>query len=180
MYGVVRVGFSHPGSAVRGHGDADPVLLGERLRRLRRTMLAHLGRGLRGRRWSLPVAGPGWEHQSHVPTLSGVVINALLPKPWEHRGAVGEQATVFNGVERLPMASNGRPVTCGFRVSAGRRPGLDRFDTEEVTGSNPVSPTSETAGQRLVTEDAVTDPFVCVAYTWRQRGSTRSFARFAS
>ncbi len=44
--------------------------------------------------------------RSCIPALSGVVITGLLPNPVEHRGADGEQPTVFNGVERLPTASN--------------------------------------------------------------------------
>jgi hypothetical protein len=58
---------------------------------------------------------------------------AAPQKGGEQRGANGEQRTVFNGVERIRTAPNGRRVTCGFSCSAGSGFGLDRVDTEDVT-----------------------------------------------
>jgi hypothetical protein len=71
--------------------------------------------------------------------LSRVVITGLLPESWGALESRREQPMVFNGVERLPTASNGRPATCGFRVPAGHRLGLDRVDTEVVAQRRPTA-----------------------------------------
>jgi hypothetical protein len=49
------------------------------------------------------------------------------------------------------------------------------FDTEEVTGSDPVSLTSKTAGRRLVTEIKVTGRFAFAHYMWSKRGAQDRF-----
>src|SRR5205823_9332567 len=51
------------------------------------------------------------------------------------------------------------------------------LDTEEVTGSNPVSPTVFSAGQRLVTVIAVTSCFICVPYVGSKLGAHDRYRR---
>jgi hypothetical protein len=73
--------------------------------------------------------------------LDGVPGCGLLPECVIQSGSEGEPGTVFSGVERIPSVFNGWPLASGIFVSAGQGPDIDRVDTEEVTGSNPVSPT---------------------------------------
>jgi hypothetical protein len=70
----------------------------------------------------------------------------------------------FKRIQRLPMCSMFW-CFCWLIVWPGK------VDTEEVTGSNPVSPTREIAGHRLVTENAVTSLLVCVPYVGSKWGA---------
>jgi hypothetical protein len=89
-------------------------------------------------------------------------------------GAGWEQRPGPYRAQQHPTALYGSVLhRCVLRVLKRRWSGrCPRFvDTEEVTGSNPVSPTREPAGHRLVTEISVTSRFVLAAYIGSKLGA---------
>jgi len=100
--------------------------------------------------------------------------------PWgPHRrprrvGAYWEQQGAPNGSEPHPTA-----LTCSlpprrdlrFLETCRSRPRRYFVDTEEVTGSNPVSPTKVSAGHGLVTDVEVTAHFPIAAYIGSKMGA---------
>jgi len=81
------------------------------------------------------------------------------------------RATATTGVELDPLAFNGKALTSVFAVSAGQSLVRGNVDTEEVTGSNPVSPTRVFAGQRLVTDPGVRSRSAYAAYIGSKLGA---------
>ena len=83
------------------------------------------------------------------------------------RGSVGRN--LGDDLANRPLQHSPTPTstnTVSRRYSQRRRPNTlpDLFDTEEVTGSIPVSPTSVCAAQRLVARSWVTSQLRCIPY----------------
>src|SRR3954451_7364471 len=105
--------------------------------------------------WSRPMLGD--DGTSARPTAG----------PWRNLG---------DDLANRPLQHSPTPTstnTVSRRYSERRRPDAkpDLVDTEEVTGSIPVSPTTVCAAQRLVTRSWVTSQLRCVPYTGSKMGA---------
>ena len=100
---------------------------------------------------------------------------------WAVGGARGwVHSTGVNSVERPATDVPYQTLTCQNGVLAGQRLSPGNFDTEEVTGSIPVSPTSVCAAQRLVTKSSVTSRSHVAPYGGSKMGAQDHLARWPS